>query len=71
MRWIKWDGGKQPVVKETQVILHFRDGSTTYRIKPAVACRWEHLGGGDDIVAYFVVPKYNPEKEKADESKTQ
>lgn len=51
--WIKWNGGANPVAHDTVVGVRLRAGG--YEEAAAWRFRWDHLGGGGDIIAYRVV----------------
>jgi len=60
--WIPWEGGRRPVPGDTLVEARFREGVT---VEAAPACEWEWELSSEfpesDIVAYRILPQYNPE----------
>lgn len=52
--WIKWHGGECPVPPDTMVNVNMRNG-TMREPRRAADFRWEHHGGGYDIVQFCTV----------------
>lgn len=50
--WIEWGGGVCPLPAACRVDYHMRGGAHVLIGARADALRWEHTGGGGDIIAY-------------------
>lgn len=62
--WIPWNGGRCPVPEDTLVEVKLRDVAIEEDMEGEAICfEWRHEPGfpESDIVAYRVLPQYNPE----------
>lgn len=60
--WIEWTGGECPVAPEALILINVRDEPFMSRAMldaeapvRAAGLDWQHIGTGEDIIAYRVV----------------